>query len=221
MNATANEVQSNEFDNNSANLLAKQSKGAKGAAKQVKASEGTKLPLTEEGKTLVERQEDSAKKYVSLRKRTMNELKLIGDTLVETRLQFPSKKIFGQELAKTPLKVIARQDVFVLMRLSTHWVEIQALLKEEKIKFSISPRTLTDNFLAFKKAETESNDSDDQTESAETPSASEKQSNDEIASTKHTEDSVAKEVSALIQQNELDLDLIVDKIRDILKLAVK
>ena len=233
MNASENTAQIVDFDNNSANKLAKQSKSAKGRQRRVLASTGTKVSVSNEHNDLTDRQTKSANRYKSImstQKKQLNELKLIGDVIAETRRLYESDKEFGQEVEKTPLKVISRQDRYVLMQLSNNWDGIQTAIKDGKMKSSTSPKILTDQYRSLLKADQPKtppkggkgkSKSQSKTESPKT-SAKQKEATDEVSSqalpkAEYTEDSVAIKLADIVRKNDLDVDLIFDKVIDLLE----
>ena len=219
---------------NLANDLSKASQTTKGRQSKAIASEGTKLGLSAEGSTLAEKQVKAGKIVTSVlasRKKDLSKLRYVGNVLVETRLKYSASRIFREEINKMEgIKDLSRQEVYNLMELSTHWVGIQKAIKDGKIANSVSPRTLGDSYKAYKAKElkTEKNSKNvtqekDQTQSSTvTETASTKQVDDAIASPSiptPTEDSIANDITKLILANELDLDLIVTKIRATLEIV--
>lgn len=232
MNATAVKVV--DFQNNSANKLAKQSKSAKGRSKKVVMATGVKVTVSLPAE-LTARLTKSANRYkaiMSTQKKQLAELKLIGDDIAELRRLYESDKVFGQEVEKTPLKAIPRQDRYVLLQLSNNWDNIQTAIKDGKIKPSTSPKLLTDAYRKLTKSEAEptttktpsSNKGKKTTQSkTEAPKTSAKQkATDEVSSqdlpkAEWTEDSVAIKLADIVRKNDLDVDLIFDKVIDLLE----
>ena len=218
---------------NLANDLSKASQTAKGRQSKAIASEGTKLGLSAEGITLAEKQVKAGKIVTSVlasRKKDLSKLRYVGNVLVETRLKYSASRIFREEINKMEgIKDLSRQEVYNLMELSTHWVGIQKAIKDGKIANSVSPRTLGDSYTAYKAKELKENSKNvtqekDQTQSSTvTETASTKQAvDDAIASPSiptPTEDSIANDITKLILTNELDLDLIIAKIRATLEIV--
>ena len=218
---------------NLANDLSKASQTAKGRQSKAIASEGTKLGLSAEGITLAEKQVKAGKIVTSVlasRKKDLSKLRYVGNVLVETRLKYSASRIFREEINKMEgIKDLSRQEVYNLMELSTHWVGIQKAIKDGKIANSVSPRTLGDSYKAYKAKELKENSKNvtqekDQTQSSTvTETASTKQAvDDAIASPSiptPTEDSIANDITKLILTNELDLDLIIAKIRATLEIV--
>ena len=233
MNASNNTAQIVDFDNNSANKLAKQSKSAKGRQRRVTASTGTKVSVSVEHNDLTDRQTKSANRYkaiMSTQKKQLNELKLIGDVIAETRRLFESDKEFGQEVEKTPLKAIPRQDRYVLLQLSNNWDNIQTAIKDGKMKPSTSPKLLTDAYRSLLKADQpktppkggkgKSKPTQSKTETSKTSpkgKATDEVSSQTQSKTEYTEDSVAIKLADIVRKNDLDVDLIFDKVIDLLE----
>lgn len=230
MNATANKVV--DFQNNSANKLAKQSKSAKGRQKKVVMATGVKVTVSLPTE-LTARLTKSANRYkaiMSTQKKQLAELKLIGDDIAELRRLYESDKVFGQEVEKTPLKAIPRQDRYVLLQLSNNWDNIQTAIKDGKIKASTSPKLLTDAYRKLTKSEQPATPpkggkgkkpTQSKTEAPKT-SAKQKKSTDETSSqdlpkAEWTEDSVAIKLADIVRKNDLDVDLIFDKVIDLLE----
>ena len=234
MNASNNTAQIVDFDNNSANKLAKQSKSAKGRQRRVLASTGTKVSVSNEHNDLTDRQTKSVNRYkaiMSTQKKQLNELKLIGDVIAETRRLFESDKEFGQAVEKTPLKAISRQDRYVLMKLAENWDAIQTAIKDGKMKSSTSAKILTDQYRSLLKADQpktppkggKKGKKTTQSKTESPKSSAKQKSTDEVSSqqtqskTEYTEDSVAVKLADIIRKNDLDVDLIFDKVIDLLE----
>jgi len=234
MNASNNTAQIVDFDNNSANKLAKQSKSAKGRQRRVLASTGTKVSVSNEHNDLTDRQTKAANRFTAIQKKQREhlvEMKDIGDVILETRRLFESDKEFGQAVEKTPLKAISRQDRYVLMKLAENWDAIQTAIKDGKMKSSTSAKILTDQYRSLLKADQPKTSpkggkkGKKTTQSkTESPKSSAKQkSTDEVSSqqtqskTEYTEDSVAVKLADIIRKNDLDVDLIFDKVIDLLE----
>lgn len=234
MNASKNTAEIVDFENNSANKLAKQSKSAKGRQRRVLASQGTKISASAEFNDLKDRQTKAANRFTAIQKKQREhlvEMKDIGDVILETRRLFESDKEFGQAVEKTPLKAISRQDRYVLMKLAENWDAIQTAIKDGKMKSSTSAKILTDQYRSLLKANQPSTPpkggkkGKKTTQSkTESPKSSAKQkSTDETSSqqtqskTEYTEDSVAVKLADIIRKNDLDVDLIFDKVLDILE----
>lgn len=230
---TASTAKIVDFNNNSANRLAKQSKSAKGRQKKVVASTGTKVTVALTA-DLQDRMTKSANRFTAImgvQKKHLGELKLIGDVIAELRRLYESDKVFGQEVEKTPLKVIPRQDRYVLLQLSNNWDAIQTAIKDGQMKSSTSPKILTDAYRALLKAnapeKTPPKGGKKKTTTTqsktETPKTSAKQkATDEVSSqdlpkAEWTEDSVAVKLADIVRKNDLDVDLIFDKVIDLLE----
>lgn len=223
-----------DFQNNNANKLAKQSKSAKGRQKKVVMATGVKVTVSLTA-DLTDRMTKAANRYKSImgvQKKHLNELKLIGDVIAELRRLYESDKVFGQEVEKTPLKAISRQDRYVLLQLSNNWDNIQTAIKDGKMKSSTSPKILTDQYRSLLKADQpktppkggKGNKKTGTQSKTETPktSASQKKSTDETSSpelpkAEWTEDSVAVKLADIVRKNDLDVDLIFDKVIDLLE----
>jgi hypothetical protein len=235
MNASENTAQIVDFDNNSANKLAKQSKSAKGRQRRVLASTGTKVSVSNEHNDLTDRQTKAANRFTAIQKtqrQHLVEMKDIGDVILETRRLYESDKEFGQAVEKTPLKVISRQDRYVLMKLAENWDAIQTAIKDGKMKSSTSPKILTDQYRSLLKADQpktppkggkgKSKPTQSKTETPKT-SAKQKEATDEVSSqqalpkAEYTEDSVAIKLADIVRKNDLDVDLIFDKVIDLLE----
>ena len=233
MNASNNTAQIVDFDNNSANKLAKQSKSAKGRQRKVIASTGTKVSVSVEHNDLTDRQTKAANRFTAIQKtqrQHLVEMKDIGDVILETRRLFESDKEFGQAVEKTPLKTISRQDRYVLMKLAENWDAIQSAIKDGKMKSSTSAKILTDQYRSLLKADqpktttkTKSSSKSKSQSKTESPKTSAKQkATDEVSSqdqskTEWTEDSVAVKLADIVRKNDLDVDLIFDKVIDLLE----
>lgn len=234
MNASENTAQIVDFDNNSANKLAKQSKSAKGRQRRVLASTGTKVSVSNEHNDLTDRQTKAANRFTAIQKtqrQHLKEMKDIGDVILETRRLFESDKEFGQAVEKTPLKAISRQDRYVLMKLAENWDAIQTAIKDGKMKSSTSAKILTDQYRSLLKADQpktttktkSSSKSKSKSQSKTEPKTSAKQkATDEVSSqdqskTEWTEDSVAVKLADIVRKNDLDVDLIFDKVIDLLE----
>jgi len=220
MNATA-ENKVVDFQNNSANKLAKHSKSAKGRSKKA-------LPAD-----LSDRLTKSANRYKSImatQKKHLGELKLIGDDIAELRRLYESDKVFGQEVEKTPLKAIPRQDRYVLLQLSNNWDNIQTAIKDGKMKSSTSPKILTDQYRSLLKADQpktppkggkgKSKPTQSKTETSKTSpkgKATDEVSSQALPKAEYTEDSVAIKLADIVRKNDLDVDLIFDKVIDLLE----
>src|SRR6056300_1624882 len=218
MNASNNTAQIVDFDNNSANKLAKQSKSAKGRQRRVLASTGTKVSVSNEHNDLTDRQTKAANRFTAIQKtqrQHLKEMKDIGDVILETRRLFESDKEFGQAVEKTPLKAISRQDRYVLMKLAENWDAIQTAIKDGKMKSSTSAKILTDQYRSLLKADQPKTPpkggkkGKKTTQSkTESPKTSAKQkATDEVSSqqtqskTEYTEDSVAVKLADIIRKN--------------------
>lgn len=233
MNASENTAQIVDFDNNSANKLAKQSKSAKGRQRRVLASTGTKVSVSNEHNDLTDRQTKAANRFTAIQKtqrQHLVEMKDIGDVILETRRLFESDKEFGQAVEKTPLKAISRQDRYVLMKLAENWDAIQTAIKDGKMKSSTSAKILTDQYRSLLKADQPKtppkggkgkSKSQSKTESPKT--SAKQKATDEVSSqqtqtkSEYTEDSVAVKLADIIRKNDLDVDLIFDKVIDLLE----
>lgn len=233
MNASNNTAQIVDFDNNSANKLAKQSKSAKGRQRRVLASTGTKVSVSNEHNDLTDRQTKAANRFTAIQKtqrQHLKEMKDIGDVILETRRLFESDKEFGQAVEKTPLKAISRQDRYVLMKLAENWDAIQSAIKDGKMKSSTSAKILTDQYRSLLKADQPKtppkggkgkSKSQSKTESPKT--SAKQKATDEVSSqqtqtkSEYTEDSVAVKLADIIRKNDLDVDLIFDKVIDLLE----
>lgn len=233
MNASNNTAQIVDFDNNSANKLAKQSKSAKGRQRRVLASQGTKISASAEFNDLKDRQTKAANRFTAIQKtqrQHLKEMKDIGDVILETRRLFESDKEFGQAVEKTPLKAISRQDRYVLMKLAENWDAIQSAIKDGKMKSSTSAKILTDQYRSLLKADQPKtppkggkgkSKSQSKTESPKT--SAKQKATDEVSSqqtqtkSEYTEDSVAVKLADIIRKNDLDVDLIFDKVIDLLE----
>lgn len=233
MNASENTAQIVDFDNNSANKLAKQSKSAKGRQRRVLASTGTKVSVSNEHNDLTDRQTKAANRFTAIQKtqrQHLKEMKDIGDVILETRRLFESDKEFGQAVEKTPLKAISRQDRYVLMKLAENWDAIQTAIKDGKMKSSTSAKILTDQYRSLLKADQPKtppkggkgkSKSQSKTESPKT--SAKQKATDEVSSqqtqtkSEYTEDSVAIKLADIIRKNDLDVDLIFDKVIDLLE----
>lgn len=233
MNASENTAQIVDFDNNSANKLAKQSKSAKGRQRRVLASTGTKVSVSNEHNDLTDRQTKAANRFTAIQKtqrQHLVEMKDIGDVILETRRLFESDKEFGQAVEKTPLKAISRQDRYVLMKLAENWDAIQTAIKDGKMKSSTSAKILTDQYRSLLKADQPKtppkggkgkSKSQSKTESPKT--SAKQKATDEVSSqqtqtkSEYTEDSVAIKLADIIRKNDLDVDLIFDKVIDLLE----
>lgn len=233
MNASNNTAQIVDFDNNTANKLAKQSKSAKGRQRRVLASTGTKVSVSNEHNDLTDRQTKAANRFTAIQKtqrQHLKEMKDIGDVILETRRLFESDKEFGQAVEKTPLKAISRQDRYVLMKLAENWDAIQTAIKDGKMKSSTSAKILTDQYRSLLKADQPKtppkggkgkSKSQSKTESPKT--SAKQKATDEVSSqqtqtkSEYTEDSVAVKLADIIRKNDLDVDLIFDKVIDLLE----
>ena len=234
MNASNNTAQIVDFDNNSANKLAKQSKSAKGRQRRVLASTGTKVSVSVEHNDLTDRQTKAANRFTAIQKtqrQHLVEMKDIGDVILETRRLFESDKEFGQAVEKTPLKAISRQDRYVLMKLAENWDAIQTAIKDGKMKSSTSAKILTDQYRSLLKANQpqtppkggKKGKKTTQSKTESPKSSAKQKSTDEVSSqqtqskTEYTEDSVAVKLADIIRKNDLDVDLIFDKVIDLLE----
>jgi len=235
MNASKNTAEIVDFENNSANKLARKSKSAKGRQRRVLASQGTKISASAEFNDLKDRQTKAANRFTAIQKtqrQHLKEMKDIGDVILETRRLFESDKEFGKAVEKTPLKAISRQDRYVLMKLAENWDAIQTAIKDGKMKSSTSAKILTDQYRSLTKSEqpktttktSSSSKSKSKSQSKTEPKTSAKQkATDETSSqqtqskTEYTEDSVAVKLADIIRKNDLDVDLIFDKVLDILE----
>lgn len=234
MNASNNTAQIVDFDNNSANKLAKQSKSAKGRQRRVLASTGTKVSVSNEHNDLTDRQTKAANRFTAIQKtqrQHLKEMKDIGDVILETRRLFESDKEFGQAVEKTPLKAISRQDRYVLMKLAENWDAIQTAIKDGKMKSSTSAKILTDQYRSLLKADQpktppkggKKGKKTTQSKTESPKSSAKQKSTDEVSSqqtqskTEYTEDSVAVKLADIIRKNDLDVDLIFDKVIDLLE----
>ena len=234
MNASNNTAQIVDFDNNSANKLAKQSKSAKGRQRRVLASTGTKVSVSNEHNDLTDRQTKAANRFTAIQKtqrQHLKEMKDIGDVILETRRLFESDKEFGQAVEKTPLKAISRQDRYVLMKLAENWDAIQTAIKDGKMKSSTSAKILTDQYRSLLKADQpktppkggKKGKKTTQSKTESPKSSAKQKSTDEVSSqqtqskTEYTEDSVAVKLADIVRKNDLDVDLIFDKVIDLLE----
>ena len=234
MNASNNTAQIVDFGNNSANKLAKQSKSAKGRQRRVLASTGTKVSVSVEHNDLTDRQTKAANRFTAIQKtqrQHLVEMKDIGDVILETRRLFESDKEFGQAVEKTPLKAISRQDRYVLMKLAENWDAIQTAIKDGKMKSSTSAKILTDQYRSLLKADQpktppkggKKGKKTTQSKTESPKSSAKQKSTDEVSSqqtqskTEYTEDSVAVKLADIIRKNDLDVDLIFDKVIDLLE----
>ena len=234
MNASNNTAQIVDFGNNSANKLAKQSKSAKGRQRRVLASTGTKVSVSNEHNDLTDRQTKAANRFTAIQKtqrQHLVEMKDIGDVILETRRLFESDKEFGQAVEKTPLKAISRQDRYVLMKLAENWDAIQTAIKDGKMKSSTSAKILTDQYRSLLKADQpktppkggKKGKKTTQSKTESPKSSAKQKSTDEVSSqqtqskTEYTEDSVAVKLADIIRKNDLDVDLIFDKVIDLLE----
>ena len=234
MNASNNTAQIVDFGNNSANKLAKQSKSAKGRQRRVLASTGTKVSVSNEHNDLTDRQTKAANRFTAIQKtqrQHLKEMKDIGDVILETRRLFESDKEFGQAVEKTPLKAISRQDRYVLMKLAENWDAIQTAIKDGKMKSSTSAKILTDQYRSLLKADQpktppkggKKGKKTTQSKTESPKSSAKQKSTDEVSSqqtqskTEYTEDSVAVKLADIIRKNDLDVDLIFDKVIDLLE----
>ena len=234
MNASNNTAQIVDFGNNSANKLAKQSKSAKGRQRRVLASTGTKVSVSSEHNDLTDRQTKAANRFTAIQKtqrQHLVEMKDIGDVILETRRLFESDKEFGQAVEKTPLKAISRQDRYVLMKLAENWDAIQTAIKDGKMKSSTSAKILTDQYRSLLKADQpktppkggKKGKKTTQSKTESPKSSAKQKSTDEVSSqqtqskTEYTEDSVAVKLADIIRKNDLDVDLIFDKVIDLLE----
>lgn len=211
-------------ENNSANKLAKSSRKASGKLTTVSATAITKGEIQAETEGLNDRMESSAKTYKrikSAQKKHLSELRSVGTVLNEYRSMFKSDKLFGQAVAKTPLKVVSRQDRTDLMWLDTNWDSLQELITKGDLT-SRSPSGLRQQLAKLRKTEsTETPQSE--TESTDEPSSQQQQdesTTQESADTPKespeiTETSVASDLVKLLKANpDLDLDVIIDLVRD-------
>lgn len=233
MNASNNTAQIVDFDNNTANKLAKQSKSAKGRQRRVLASTGTKVSVSNEHNDLTDRQTKAANRFTAIQKtqrQHLKEMKDIGDVILETRRLFESDKEFGQAVEKTPLKAISRQDRYVLMKLAENWDAIQTAIKDGKMKSSTSAKILTDQYRSLLKANQpktppkggKKGKKTTQSKTESPKSSAKQKSTDEVSSqdqtkSEYTEDSVAVKLADIIRKNDLDVDLIFDKVIDLLE----
>jgi len=233
MNASENTAQIVDFDNNSANKLAKQSKSAKGRQRRVLASTGTKVSVSNEHNDLTDRQTKAANRFTAIQKtqrQHLLEMKDIGDVILDTRRLYESDKVFGQEVEKTPLKVISRQDRYVLMKLAENWDAIQTAIKDGKMKSSTSAKILTDQYRSLLKADQpktppkggkgKSKPTQSKTETSKTSpkgKATDEVSSQDLPKAEWTEDSVAIKLADIVRKNDLDVDLIFDKVIDLLE----
>ena len=219
-----------DFQNNSANKLAKQSKSAKGRQRRVITDSGVKVTMSLSD-DLKDRMKKAANRYSAIQKKQREhlvELKNIGDVLAELRRLYESDKVFGQEVEKTPLKAISRQDRYVLLQLSNNWDAIQTAIKDGKMKSSTSAKILTDQYRSLtksdkptppkggKKGKKKSQSKTESKSSAKQKATDETSSQDQTKS-EVTENSVAVDLAKIIRQNDLDVDLIFDKVMDILE----
>ena len=219
-----------DFQNNSANKLAKQSKSAKGRQRRVITDSGVKVTMSLSD-DLKDRMKKAANRYSAIQKKQREhlvELKNIGDVLAELRRLYESDKVFGQEVEKTPLKAISRQDRYVLLQLSNNWDAIQTAIKDGKMKSSTSAKILTDQYRSLtksdkptppkggKKGKKKSQSKTESKSSAKQKATDETSSQDQTKSGV-TENSVAVDLAKIIRQNDLDVDLLFDKVLDILE----
>lgn len=209
-------------ENNSANKLAKSSRKASGKLTTVSATAITKGEIQAETEGLNDRMESSAKTYKrikSAQKKHLSELRSVGTVLNEYRSMFKSDKLFGQAVAKTPLKVVSRQDRTDLMWLDTNWDSLQELITKGDLT-SRSPSGLRQQLAKLRKTEsTETPQSE--TESTDEPSSLDESTTQESSadtpkeSPEITETSVASDLVKLLKANpDLDLDVIIDLVRD-------
>ena len=220
-----------DFGNsNSANKLAKDSKSASRKLSSVDTSAFTKADLTAETEGLNDRLESSAKIYKRIKltqKKHLSELRSVGTVLNEYRSLYKSDKDFGQAIAKTPLKVVTRQDRNDLMWLDTNWDSLQELITKGDLS-SRNPSGLRKQYTAWKKAQSKTEDENSQPEVESTdgnPSLDESTTQESADTPKEspdapeiTEASVASDLVKLLKANpELDFDLIVDQVRDALE----
>ena len=218
-----------DFQNNSANKLAKQSKSAKGRQRRVITDSGVKVTMSLSD-DLKDRMKKAANRFTAIQKKQREhlvELKDIGDVLAELRRLYESDKVFGQEVEKTPLKAISRQDRYVLLQLSNNWDAIQTAIKDGKMKSSTSAKILTDQYRSLTKSDKptppkggkkgkKSQSKTESKSSAKQKTTDETSSQDQTKS-EVTENSVAVDLAKIIRQNDLDVDLIFDKVLDILE----
>jgi hypothetical protein len=232
MNASKNTAQIVDFENNATNKLVKQSKSAKGRQRRVTASTGTKVSVSSEHNDLRDRQTKAANRFTAIQRtqrQHLEEMKNIGDVILETRNLFDSDKEFGQAVEKTPLKAISRQDRYVLMKLAENWDKIQTAIKDGKMKSSTSAKILTDQYRSLLKAnepktppkggkvkKTTQSKTESPKSSAKQKSTDETSSQD-LPKAEWTEDSVAVKLVDIVRKNDLDVDLIFDKVLDLLE----
>jgi len=115
--------------------------------------------------------------------------------------------------------------------LAENWDAIQTAIKDGKMKSSTSAKILTDQYRSLLKADQpktttktkSSSKSKSKSQSKTEPKTSAKQkATDEVSSqdqskTEWTEDSVAVKLADIIRKNDLDVDLIFDKVIDLLE----
>ena len=219
-----------DFQNNSANKLAKQSKSAKGRQRRVITDSGVKVTVSL-SVDLKDRMKKAANRFTAIQNKQREhlvELKNIGDVLAELRGLYESDKVFGQEVEKTPLKAISRQDRYVLLQLSNNWDAIQTAIKDGKMKSSTSAKILTDQYRSLLKANQpktppKGGKGKKPTQSKTEPKTSAKQkatdetSSQDLPKAEWTEDSVAIKLADIVRKNDLDVDLIFDKVIDLLE----
>ena len=220
-----------DFQNNSANKLAKQSKSAKGRQRRVITDSGVKVTVSLSA-DLKDRQTKAANRFVAIQKTQrlhLTEMKGIGDVVLETRRLYESDKVFGQEVEKTPLKAISRQDRYVLMKLAENWDAIQTAIKDGKMKSSTSAKILTDAYRTLTKSAQpqtppkggkkgkKTTQSKTESKSSAKQKATDETSSQDLPKAEWTEDSVAVKLADIVRKNDLDVDLIFDKVIDLLE----
>lgn len=226
--STASKIVDFQPVNNLAFDLAKASKSADKTLTKVNAKDITKIEPTVQATELDQRMESSAKIYIrikSAQKKHLSELRSVGSTLNEYRSLHSSDKAFGQAIAKTPLKVVSRQDRTDLMWLDSNWDSLQELITKGDLT-SRNPAGLRQQLAKLNKvksqsdsqSKTESTDEDSaQTESTTQQSSKTSTKSDAPSQPTLTEQSVAEDLIKLLKANpDLDFDLIIDQVRDAL-----
>ena len=147
--------------------------------------------------------------------------------MAELRRLYESDKVFGQEVEKTPLKAISRQDRYVLLQLSNNWDAIQTAIKDGKMKSSTSAKILTDQYRSLTKSDKptppkggkkgKKSQSKTESKSSAKQKATDETSSQDLPKAEWTEDSVAVKLADIVRKNDLDVDLIFDKVLDILE----
>jgi hypothetical protein len=93
-------------------------------------------------------------RYKKATKEWLPKLRTVGSALNELRSLYKSDREFGQEIAKTPLKVVSRQDRAELQWLDSHWEEIENL-RNDGVITSYSIGVMLKQYRAFKKSTAE------------------------------------------------------------------